>query len=160
MGDFFYLYIFITMNLQEHIRTILKEENLRQRLITQIEKIGVLNTAQIVGGLKRLTDILGDEYLTHEIKINFIKEIISQSYNEFLSDFDIKELPLNIGVKDGEIRYIELLNEENVTIFHYGGHRYSEELAEYDMPWEELPKYILDKIFNMVLKYGIDNEIV
>jgi hypothetical protein len=146
-------------NLQEHIRTILKEENLRQRLITQIEKIGVLNTAQIVGGLKRLTHILGDEHLTHEIKINFIKEIISWT-NSFLSDYEIRELPLLIGVKDGERRYIEFLNEKNVTIFHYGGHRYSEELAEYDMPWEELPKDILDKIFNMVLKYGIDNRIV
>jgi hypothetical protein len=38
------------MNLQEHIRKVLREENLNQFLINHIKDNGILDTSRLVGG--------------------------------------------------------------------------------------------------------------
>ena len=46
------------MNLQEHIRRILQEESLKQKLQKMIEDDGMSNTINIVGGIENLLKIL------------------------------------------------------------------------------------------------------
>jgi len=64
------------MNPQEHIRRVLREETLNQILINQIKDNGILDTSRLVGGLKELMNLLGEEYFTDDIKIKLIKEIV------------------------------------------------------------------------------------
>ena len=75
------------MNLQEHIRRILREEisqRAKDKLIDMIKTIGINKTAKSVGGLKRLFSIL-DIKGTKEDIIFLIKSIME---NEAKKEFD------------------------------------------------------------------------
>ena len=47
--------------MKQLIRKILKEESLKQTLINSIEEYGYLDTAELVGGLENLFNIIGEE---------------------------------------------------------------------------------------------------
>ena len=143
------------MNLQEHIRKILREEyTVRQmKLLTIASKVGLLKTAEMVGGIKDLINMLGDEFLTTNNKIKIIKEIVETTNDEYITLMDMNENPIVIKDEDGELSQIEMIYKEDVAVFHYGGYKYSQDLGESYMSYEELPKDVLDDIFNMVLDF-------
>ena len=120
------------MNLQENIKRILREEYTvkQMKLLTIASKVGLLKTAEMVGGIEDLINMLGDEFLTTNNKIKIIKEIVETTNDEYITLMD--------------------MNEEDVAVFHYG---YSQDVGESYMSYEELPKDVLDDIFNMVLDF-------
>ena len=81
------------MNLQEHIRKVLKEESLKQKLQKMIEDDGMVDTINIVGGIENLIQILGDENIV-DILIGYFDDLrvskfrdglqLSQKYNTFI----------------------------------------------------------------------------
>ena len=143
------------MNLQEHIRKILREEyTVRQmKLLTIASKVGLLKTSEMVGGIEDLINMLGDEFLTTNNKIKIIKEIVETTNDEYITLMDMNENPIVIKDEDGELSQIEMIYKEDVAVFHYGGYKYSQDLGESYMSYEELPKDVLDDIFNMVLDF-------
>ena len=143
------------MNLQENIKRILREEyTVRQmKLLTIASKVGLLKTAEMVGGIKDLINMLGDEFLTTNNKIKIIKEIVETTNDEYITLMDMNENPIVIKDEDGELSQIEMIYKEDVAVFHYGGYKYSQDLGESYMSYEELPKDVLDDIFNMVLDF-------
>jgi len=67
------------MNLQENIRRILREEytDKQKKLLTLASKVGFLATAKITGGISKLLNILGKDFLNNKNnKIMIIKEIL------------------------------------------------------------------------------------
>jgi hypothetical protein len=69
------------MNLQEHIRKVLKEESLKQTLKDQVKEFGYEETAKYVDGLENLAKLAFDndpfEYLnTLKETFNFVKNDI------------------------------------------------------------------------------------
>ena len=145
------------MNLQENIKRILREEyTVRQmKLLTIASKVGLLKTAKMVGGIEDLINMLGDEFLTTNNKIKIIKEIVETTNDEYITLMDMNENPIVIKDEDGELSQIEMIYKEDVAVFHYGGYKYSKDLGESYMSYEELPKDVLDDIFNMVLDFYI-----
>jgi hypothetical protein len=143
------------MNLQENIRRILREEYTvkQMKLLTIASKVGLLKTADMVGGIEDLINILGDEFLTTNNKIKIIKEVVETTDDEYITLMDMNENPIVLKDEDGELSQIEMINKEDVTVFHYGGYKYSQILDESYMSYEELPKDVLDDIFNMVLDF-------
>ena len=143
------------MNLQENIKRILREEyTVRQmKLLTIASKVGLLKTAEMVGGIEDLINMLGDEFLTTNNKIKIIKEIVETTNDEYITLMDMNENPIVIKDEDGELSQIEMIYKEDVAVFHYGGYKYSQDLGESYMSYEELPKDVLDDIFNMVLDF-------
>jgi hypothetical protein len=81
------------MNLQEHIRKVLQEESLKQKLQKMIEDDGMIDAINIVGGIENLIQILGDENII-DILIGYFDDLrvskfrdglqLSQKYNTFI----------------------------------------------------------------------------
>ena len=143
------------MNLQENIRRILREEYTvkQMKLLNIASQVGFLKTADMVKGVENLINILGDEFLTTNNKIKIIKEIVETTNDEYITLMDMNENPIVIKDEDGKISQIEMIYREDVAVFHYGGYKYSKDLGESYMSYEELPKDVLDDIFNMVLDF-------
>ena len=143
------------MNLQENIKRILREEyTVRQmKLLTIANHTGLLKTGKMFGGIEYLINMLGDEFLTTNNKIKIIKEIVETTNDEYITLMDMNENPIVIKDEDGELSQIEMIYKEDVVVFHYGGYKYSQDLGESYMSYEELPKDVLDDIFNMVLDF-------
>ncbi len=54
--------------MKELIRHIIKEETSRKtKLLKMVDSIGVLNTADVVGGVEKLFDILGNEFFSDNL---------------------------------------------------------------------------------------------
>ena len=143
------------MNLQENIKRILREEyTVRQmKLLTIASHTGLLKTGKMFGGIEYHINMLGDEFLTTNNKIKIIKEIVETTNDEYITLMDMNENPIVIKDEDGKISQIEMIYREDVAVFHYGGYKYSKDLGESYMSYEELPKDVLDDIFNMVLDF-------
>jgi hypothetical protein len=145
------------MNLQEHIRKVLREENLNQFLINQIKDNGILDTSRLVGGLKELIYLLGEEYFTDDIKIKLIKEIVLTTEEEYITFLDMNENPLVLTDEDDLLTQIEMLTPYEAAVFYYYG--YDEESAdEVYINYDILTSRVLNDIFNMVINYYIKNE--
>lgn len=105
------------------------------------------------GGIEYLINMLGDKFLTTNNKIKIIKEVVETTNDEYITLMDMNENPIVLKDEDGELSQIEMINKEDVTVFYYGGYKYSQDLGESYMSYEELPKDVLDNIFNMVLDF-------
>jgi hypothetical protein len=81
------------MNLQEHIRKVLREESLKQKLQKMIKDDGIRDTISIVGGIENLIHILGDDTVL-DVLIGYFDNLklskfrdelhLSQKYNTFI----------------------------------------------------------------------------
>jgi hypothetical protein len=143
------------MNLQESIRRVLREEYTvkQMKLLTIASQAGLLKTGEMFGGIEYLINTLGDEFLTTNNKIKIIKEVVETTDDEYITLMDMNENPIVLKDEDGELSQIEMIYREDVEVFHYGGYKYSQILDESYMSYEELPKDVLDDIFNMVLDF-------
>ena len=143
------------MNLQQNIKRILREEYTvkQMKLLTIASQAGLLQTGEMFGGIEYLINVLGDEFLTTNNKIKIIKEVVETTDDEYIVLMDMNENPIVLKDEDGELSQIEMINKEDVTVFHYGGYKYSQILDESYMSYEELPKDVLDDIFDMVLDF-------
>ena len=149
------------MNLQETIRRVLREEytDKQKKLLTLASQVGFLKTADMVGGVDDLLNILGNDFLNNKNnKIMIIKEVVESTDDEYITLMDMNESPIVVHEENGVLSQIEMIYPNDVAVFHYGGHEYSQDLGETYMDYYTLPKDILDDIFNMVINYYIDNN--
>ena len=123
------------------------------KLLTIASQVGLLKTGEMFGGIEYLINVLGDEFLTTNNKIKIIKEVVETTDYEYIALMDMNENPIVLKDEDGKLSQIEMINKEDVTVFHYSGYDYSTDLDESYMSYEELPKDVLDDIFNMVLDF-------
>jgi hypothetical protein len=146
------------MNLQQNIKRILREEYTvkQMKLLTLVSKVGLLKTGEMFGGIEYLINMLGDEFLTTNNKVKIIREVVETTDYEYITLMDMNENPIVLKDEDGKLSQIEMINKEDVTVFHYGGYEYSQDLGESYMSYEELPKDVLDDIFDMVLDFYTD----
>jgi len=146
------------MNLQETIKRVLKEETSRRdKLLKIVNSVGFLNASNIVGGVERLLDIVGSDYLTDSNKIGIIKEIIESSNMEPISMSELGEEPILVNDEDGEFSQIELLYSTDVMLHHYETET-GKDVDESFMDYTQLRSYVLDDIFNMLVEYYINNN--
>jgi hypothetical protein len=146
------------MNLQQNIKRILREEYTvkQMKLLTIASQVGLLKTGEMFGGIEYLINMLGDEFLTTNNKVKIIREVVETTDYEYITLMDMNETPIVLKDEDGKLSQIEMINKEDVTVFHYGGYEYSQDLGESYMSYEELPKDVLDDIFDMVLDFYTD----
>jgi hypothetical protein len=143
------------MNLQQNIKRILREEYTvkQMKLLTIASQAGLLKTGEMFGGIEYLINMLGDEFLTTNNKVKIIREVVETTDYEYITLMDMNENPIVLKDEDGKLSQIEMINKEDVTVFHYSGYDYSTDLGESYMSYEELPKDVLDDIFDMVLDF-------
>ena len=144
--------------MKELIRHIIKEETSRRdKLLKIVDSVGFLNASNIVGGVERLFDILGNDFLTDSNKIDIIKEIIESSNMGPISMSELGEEPILVNDEDGEFSQIELLYSTDVMLHHYETET-GKDVDESFMDYTQLRSYVLDDIFNMLVKYYINNN--
>jgi len=149
------------MGLQKQIKKILKEEyNDRQKkLLTLTSQIGFLSTSNLVGGVKELLNILGEDFLSNNNMIKIIKEIVVTTDGGYLKFSDFNQDPIILNYKGNKLSRIEIIYPEDVAVFHYSKYIWSQSLIDdgetYEL-YESLPRDILIDLFDIVLRIYID----
>lgn len=144
--------------MRELIRHIIKEElsSRQKKLLNLINNIGMYNASTAVGGISRLISIVGEDNITTDNKISFIKGLIKTVHMEFISIDEMGEEPIHIGEEDDITSQIEVLYSDDVMVGHtdngYGIDFNPEEFVTY----EKLPEQIIDEIYNMIVNYCIN----
>ena len=146
------------MNLQETIKRVLKEETSRRdKLLKIVNSVGFLNASNIVGGVERLLDIVGSDYLTDSNKIDIIKEIIESNNEEYITLSEMGEEPILMDDEGEEFSQIEILYPTDLMVYHYETET-GKDVDQSFMDYTQLRSYVLDDIFNMLVEYYINNN--
>jgi hypothetical protein len=130
-----------------------KYNDVQKKFLTLASNIGFLNASKVVGGVNELLNILGEDFLTKNNKILIIKEIILTTDDNQLTMLDMNENPILLKDEDGEITQIEMVFPDDIMATVYGGYKYTQELGEEYMYYDELPNQVLNNIFNGVVSY-------
>jgi hypothetical protein len=124
-----------------------------------VDKKGFLLASKNIGGLSKLLDVLGKEFLTLERKIELIKEIILSSDFGYISvEEDLNIEPIKVFEKNGEIGLIERLYPQVIPVSHYGGYDYSEDRGRSFSSYETISDDLFDYIFELVVNYYDDRH--
>jgi len=145
--------------MRELIRHIIKEElsSRQKKLLNLINNIGMYNASTTVGGISRLISIVGEDNITTDNKISFIKGLIKTVHMEFISMDDMGEEPIHIDEEDDIISQIEILYSDVVLVGYIdNGSSDSDYIPEEFVSYEELPEQIIDEIYNMIVNYCIN----
>ncbi len=155
------------MNLQENIRRILREEytDKQKKLLTLASKVGFLATAKITGGISKLLNILGKDFLNNKNnKIMIIKEILVEHLEilgwQYIPLGDINEEPIVMSKENGIVKQIEQLYPEDVSVYSYEEDNYDNEMGDtyvFVLYYEDLPTDILDQVFYILTDFHTRN---
>ena len=145
--------------MRELIRHIIKEElsSRQKKLLNLINNIGMYNASTTVGGISRLISIVGEDNITTDNKISFIKGLIKTVHMEFISIDEMGEEPIHIDEEDDIISQIEILYSDEVLVDYVDvGYDDTNFNPEEFVSYEELPEQIIDEIYNMIVNYCIN----
>lgn len=145
--------------MRELIRHIIKEDlsSRQKKLLNVINNIGMYNASTTVGGISRLISIVGEDNITTDNKISFIKGLIKTVHMEFISMDDMGEEPIHIDEEDDIISQIEILYSDEVLVDYVdAGYDDANFNPEEFVSYEELPEQIIDEIYNMIVNYCIN----
>ncbi len=155
------------MNLQENIRRILREgyTDKQKKLLTLASKVGFLATAKITGGISKLLNILGKDFLNNKNnKIMIIKEILVEHLEilgwQYIPLGDINEEPIVMSKENGIVKQIEHLYPEDVSVYSYEEDNYDNEMGDtyvFVLYYEDLPTDILDQVFYILTDFHTRN---
>jgi hypothetical protein len=140
------------MRIRETIKRVLNE-GIKDKMIKLIDETGVVTGARYVGGYDELKRLLGDYEIPKKLKIDAIKEVIDTKTDGgiHLGELDRAPIFYHIDYEDN-IHQIEYLGSSVVVIMAWGGYKYQTEIADYDLPYEELTHKILDDIIEIIME--------
>jgi len=137
------------MNLIENIQRIsilISEDKKEDTIRTMIDKMGVSNAIKLVGNYYTI-----EPYLKEIDKVNYIKErIIELGDGGGFGLVEIDEEPIHYGEDENELRQIEYLGKNGVTVDVYDadmdGH-----MGDFNVMYESLPGQILDELVEILI---------
>ena len=137
------------MNLIENIQrisTLISEDKKEDTIRTMIDKMGVSNAIKLVGNYYTI-----EPYLKEIDKVNYIKErIIELGDGGGFGLVEIDEEPIHYGEDENELRQIEYLGKNGVTVDVYDadmdGH-----MGDFNVMYESLPGQILDELVEILI---------
>lgn len=143
------------MNLQENIERIyeimggvITEDNKNNVIRKMIDSLGLKTTIQMVGDYYTI-----EPYLKEIDKINFIKEKVND-LTEWIGGgvglVEIDEEPIHYDEDENEIRQIEYLGKDSVTVDVYDVDMDSH-LGEFNVNYHSLPSQILDELTEILI---------
>lgn len=141
------------MNLIENIQRIntLISENDRDKTIRNlIDKLGISDAIKMAGNYYVI-----EPYLKEIDKINFIKEKVND-LTEWIGGgvglVEIDEEPIHYDEDENEIRQIEYLGKDGVTVDVYDVDMDSH-LGEFNVNYHSLPSQILNELVEILLNH-------
>ena len=141
------------------MKYIITEEQFKginKTIIKLIDTEGILKTIDVVGDYDTLKELLGNYEIPKQFKIDAIKEFVDNNalFEDGVHLSDIDEEPIPYREDNSGYYQIESLNSSGVNIIGWGGYKYQTEIADYDLPYEELTSKTLDDIIEMLINHS------
>ena len=140
------------MNLNENIHRIksLMSEDKEDSKREMIRSLGLADAIKYFGNYYTI-----EPYLKVVDKVNFIKEKVAELCEEFGGGFglvEIDEEPIHYGEDENELRQIEYLRKNGVTVDVYeadmNGH-----MGDFNVMYESLPVQIIEELVEILLNH-------
>lgn len=141
------------MNLIENIQrinTLISEDKKEDTIRTIIDKMGVANAIKMTGNYYMI-----EPYLKVVDKVNFIKEKVAELCEFHGGGFGLVEIfeePIHYGEDENELRQIEYLRKNGVTVDVYDadmdGH-----MGDFNVMYESLPVEIIEQLVEILLNH-------
>jgi hypothetical protein len=140
------------------MKYIITEEQLKginKSIIKLINTEGIFKASEIVGGYNSLKELLGDYEIPKQLKVDTIKEFVDNNalFGDGVHLSEIDEEPIPYREDNSGYYQIESLHSSGVNIIGWGGYKYQTEIADYDLPYEELTNKSLDDIIEMIFNH-------
>jgi hypothetical protein len=132
-------------------------------MLKMVNKIGLFQTIKFIGGYKRFKKYLGDTELPKHNMIDFIKEVVMMwmevSRQPGISILETSDKPIDCGSDEDFTRQTQFLSKDTAYVDVYDNKPLGMMSDSYMIPYEDLPKDSLEKIFEImidfVMKYNI-----
>lgn len=141
------------MNLIENIHRIntLISENDRDKTIrNMIDKLGISDAIKMAGNYYAI-----EPYLKEIDKVNFIKEKVND-LTEWIGGgvglVEIDEEPIHYDEDENEIKQIEYLGKNSVTVDVYDADM-NRHLGDFNVQYESLPSQIIEELVEILLNH-------
>ena len=151
--------------MKDLIRRIIKESTpksdegkIRDRIVTQIEKLGLFKTLEMLSlsYTKIFSMGIGPEYLTRNIKQQFIQDYF-KNIGYGISLFEIDEEPIFYNENESEYREIIYIGQSKVSIIVWDKESWDTK-GEFGVLYYNLDDDMIDRIFDIVIQL-YDNNI-
>lgn len=150
--------------MKDLIRRIIKESTpksdegkIRDRIVTQIEKLGLFKTLEMLSlsYIKIFGMGIGPEYLTRDIKQQFIQDFF-KDLGYGISLFEIDEEPIFFNENEFEYREIIYIGQSKVSVQIWTKENWEAE-GEFGVLYYNLDDDMIDMIFDIVIQLYDNN---
>jgi hypothetical protein len=146
------------MKLKETIKKILKEEtNSNSKIQRMIDEVGLATTIKFFGGFSNFYDRVGNDVITRQHKIDFIKDYFITNRQYFVQEGgnlfnDYGEQPILFYEDDEQIKQIEAFDNNVVYVDLYVKDEDGDSWSEVEeLPYEDVPEDVLNELFYFVM---------
>lgn len=150
--------------MKDLIRRIIKESTpksdegkIRDRIVTQIEKLGLFKTLEMLSlSYTKIFGMgIGPEYLTRDIKQQFIQDFF-KDLGYGISLFEIDEEPIFFNENEFEYREIIYIGQSKVSVQIWTKENWEAE-GEFGVLYYNLDDDMIDMIFDIVVQLYDNN---
>ena len=141
------------MNLIENIQrisTLISEDKKDETIRNMIDKMGVADAIKLAGNYYII-----EPYLKEIDKVNFIKEKVND-LTEWIGGgvglVEIDEEPIHYDEDENELKQIEYLNTNSVTVDVYDADM-NRHTGEFNVNYHSLPSQILNELVEILLNH-------
>jgi hypothetical protein len=132
---------------------IVSENDNNSKITKLIDSVGLITAINAFGGYDELVSRYGNDVISRDKKIKFIKEFYRENeYQDtslYLGDFDIS--PIHFYEDKKVEKQIEFIDENGVFVDVYSKTNYNAWMEVYTVPYEELPEDVLNEIFSTLI---------
>ena len=137
------------------MKFLIKESKLKETIIDSIDKDGLLHTLKLTSmSFTKLFSIIGMDYLTNKIMIQFIKDVIDKNGSFSVYDFYINPIPYN--KTDSEYREISYFGPKFAAVDVYSENGL---LGDFHVRYENLDDDKLMEVFDLVMEAYEDGKL-
>jgi hypothetical protein len=133
--------------MKDLIRRVIKEE-VKDKIVNQIDKIGLYQFMKMSKmSFTKLFSMIGMDFLTNKVMINFIKDVVDKNGSFSVYDIDVDPIPYN--KKGYEYREISYFSKQYVYVDVYSGNN---NLGNFKVHYENLSDNILTEVFDLMIR--------
>lgn len=130
----------------------------RDRVISLIDKRGLLNTMKLTGlSWSKIFMMVGEDAITNKVMLKFIDDFMSK-LNMGFGLSEVGEDPIKYGEKDGEFMEIAYFGLSSVAVEVYNSDNWSTE-GEFRVNYYNLSDDILMEVFDAMVRIYEDGDI-
>ena len=137
------------------MKFLIKESKLKETIIDSIDKDGLLHTLKLTSmSFTKLFSMIGMDYLTNKIMIQFIKDVVDK--NGSFSVYDINEDPIQYNKSGDEYREISYFGRKFVAVDVYIGYN---NLGNFHVRYEDMGDDKLMEVFDFIMEVYEDGKL-